>query len=167
MDLTAKRNCPSCGLEVKHSTLEIEAKFPAENQTANQLRDFFVGFRKDQCFFTYFRCICGILWCPEYFHEEALDEIYRNIPENILVSGEKDSIKTKVGYADLIFKLNRVISPVLEIGADLGSLIGEIVDRKPAINTYAVEPNEKVYARLASRLSSKKMFIESFQNFHV
>ena len=165
MDLTTKRNCPNCGLGVKNSILEVRAKFPAENQTANQLKDFFVGFRKDQCFFTYFRCICGILWCPEYFHQEALDEIYRNIPENTLVSGEKDSIKTQVGYVDLIFKLNQVNSPILEIGADLGSLIGEIVDRNSRIKAYAVEPNEKVYARLASRLSSKNNVYRKLSEF--
>lgn len=165
MGLTAKRNCPSCGLGAKHSTLEVKAKHPAENQTANQIQDFFVGFRKDQCFFTYFRCICGILWCPEYFHQEALDELYRNIPENTLVSGEKDSVKTQVGYVDLIFKLHQVVSPILEIGADLGSLIGEIVDRNPEIEAYAVEPNVKVSARLASRLSSRNNVYRNLSEF--
>ena len=155
MNLTTKRNCPNCGRDPKHSTVEIKAKFPAENQTAKELQDFFVGFRKDQCFFTYFRCTCGLLWCPEYFHQDALDEIYKNIPENNLVSGEKDSKKTQIGYTDLIFKMNQVVSPVLEIGADVGELVGEIVDRKPNIQAYAIEPNKRVYPQLSSRLGSK------------
>lgn len=165
MDLITKRNCPSCGLGVKHSILEVKAKFPAENLTASQLKDFFVGFRRDQCFFTYFRCICGILWCPEYFHQEALDEIYRNIPANTLVSGEKDSIKTQVGYVDLIYKLNQITSPILEVGADLGSLIGEIVDRNSRIKAYAIEPNEKVSDQLALRLGSKKSVYRKLSEF--
>jgi hypothetical protein len=155
VNLTSKRKCPNCGLDSKHSTLEVKAKNPAENLTAKQLEDFFVGFRKDQCFFTYYRCACGLLWCPEYFHQGALNEIYKNIPENNLVSGEKDSKKTQIGYTDLIFKMNQVVSPVLEIGADIGNLVGEIVDRKPSIQAYAVEPNQKVITKLASRLGSK------------
>jgi len=155
MNLTIKRNCPNCGLDPKYSLVEIKAKNPAENQTAKQLQDFFVGFRKDQCFFTYFRCTCGLLWCPEYFHKDALDEIYKNIPENNFISGEKDSKKTQIGYTDLIFKMNQVVSPVLEVGADIGELVGEIVDRKPNIQAYAIEPNKRVYSQLSSRLGSK------------
>jgi hypothetical protein len=155
MNLTIKRNCPNCGLDPKYSLVEIKAKNPAENQTAKQLQDFFVGFRKDQCFFTYFRCTCGLLWCPEYFHQDALDEIYKNIPENNFISGEKDSKKTQIGYTDLIFKMNQVVSPVLEVGADIGELVGEIVDRKPNIQAYAIEPNKRVYSQLSSRLGSK------------
>ena len=165
MNLTTKRNCPNCGRDPKHSTVEIKAKFPAENQTAKELQDFFVGFRKDQCFFTYFRCTCGLLWCPEYFHQEALDEIYRDIPENILVSGEKDSKKTQIGYADLIFKMNQVVSPILEIGADIGELVGEVVDRKPSIQAYVIEPNKKVYTQLSSKLRSEHKIYSDLADF--
>jgi hypothetical protein len=163
--LTTKRKCPNCGLESKHSLLEVKAKFPAENLTSSQLQDFFVGFRKDQCFFSYFRCICGLLWCPEYFHQGALDEIYKDIPENILVSGEKDSKKTQGGYVDLIFKMNQVVSPILEVGADIGALIGEVVDRKPGVQVYAIEPNKKVHTQLSLRLGSKRKIYSDLADF--
>ena len=156
MNLTSKRKCPNCGLDSKHSTLEVKAKNPAENLTAKQLEDFFVGFRKDQCFFTYFRCACGLLWCPEYFHPEAIKDLYKSIPENNLVSGDKNSKKTQIAYVDLIFKMNEIASPVLEIGPDVGDLTGEIIARKPDITAYAIEPNELVLSKLATRLGSKK-----------
>lgn len=167
MGLIAKRNCPNCGLGVKNSNLEVKAKNPAENLTLNQLQDFFVGFRKDQCFFTYYRCLCGILWCPQYFNQEALDEIYRNIPENTLVSGEIDSVKTQLGYVDLIFKMNNIMSPILEVGADKGTLVGEIVDRKPSINAYAIEPNETVLNQLESRLNTKSNVYSKISEFPI
>jgi hypothetical protein len=165
MALTTKRNCPNCGLEVKNSKLEVEAKYPAETLTANQLQDFFVGFRKDQCFFTYFRCTCGLLWCPEYFHQEALDDLYRSIPENNLVSGKKDSQATQIGYAELLFRITKVQSPILEVGADVGELIGAIKDRSPEIQGYAIEPNTKVLDQLESRLGTSKNIYPSLLLF--
>lgn len=167
MTLTFKRDCPNCGLGVKYSNPEVEAKFPAENLTTNQLQDFFVGFRKDQCFFTYFRCSCGILWCPEYFHQEALDEIYKNIPENTLVSGEVDSVKTQIRYVDLLLKISPINSPILEIGADKGTLIGEIVNRKPDLKAYVIEPNKNVLSHIESKLGNKSSIYSKLSDFPV
>lgn len=146
------RNCPCCGFD--DFKIEVKAKTKAENLTDEMLREYFVGFRKDQCFFSYARCnSCGILYCPKYFSQAALDELYSSMPDNTTVSGEQDSERTQIGYASF-FNSFRARPKYLEIGADIGLLTSEFSNKFNASQADAIEPNLDVHQRFLSRMNT-------------
>lgn len=143
------RNCPLCGADPARSKLEVEASMPAEKQTADALKEFFIGFRSGQCFFSYYRCNeCSLLWCPTYFSEDFLTELYSQMPPNVAVSGETDSRKTQSGYAKQIIAQHSGDMKILEIGADIGLILQSLIDQASVSSVVAVEPNTAVHAML-------------------
>lgn len=153
--LTEERSCPMCGAEPASGIAEVRARTPAETLSDNDLTKYFVGFRDDQCFFTYHRCrACQLLWNPIYFTEEALTEIYSRMPDNTSVSGERDSARTQAGYADLIGIRASQITRYLELGADIGLLAREVASRANVGVAVAVEPNLAVHNELIENLGS-------------
>lgn len=155
------RNCPSCGNDFRNCEIEVSAKTKAEELSDSELRDYFVGFRKDQCFFSYARCsICGILFCPKYFSQEALNALYSSMPDNTTVSGELDSERTQKGYARF-FSQFATKPKYLEIGADIGLLTREFAQRFDADRTDAIEPNLEVHERFLSGLSNPSAVVTS------
>lgn len=147
------RDCPSCGHDSNNNLIEVTAKTRAEELSDVELREYFIGFRKDQCFFSYARCSsCGILYCPKYFSQEALNELYSNMPDNTTVSGEQDSERTQKGYARFFRRFNSK-PKYLEIGADIGLLTREFSSRFNAIQADAIEPNLEVHERFLAGLN--------------
>lgn len=147
------RDCPSCGHDSNKNEIEVAAKTKAEELSDRELREYFIGFRKDQCFFSYARCSsCGILYCPKYFSQEALNELYSNMPDNTTVSGEQDSERTQKGYARF-FRSFHSKPKYLEIGADIGLLTREFSSRFNAIQADAIEPNLEVHERFLAGLN--------------
>lgn len=161
------RNCPSCGENPVNSVLEVQAKVVAENLSNEALSDFFIGFRKEQCFFSYHRCNnCGLLYCPKYFTKEALVELYSSMPENTSVSGERDSIRTQQKYTKYFNKQNTNQS-YLEIGADIGLLASAIKAEFNVSKIAAIEPNLSVHEMLRENLSSEvSIFTDKLQIPH-
>lgn len=149
------RNCPSCGTSSELSTPQSVAKVPAENLSNDELKDFFIGFREEQCFFTYNRCVqCGQLYCPKYFSKNALNELYSFMPDNTSVSGERDSARTQKGYVKF-FPKGELHHRYLEIGADIGLLANQIQSNFEISEIDAVEPNLGVHKELKSNLNKK------------
>lgn len=151
MKFIETRNCPCCNANPSDSVREISAKIQAENLSELELRDYFIGFRKEQCFFSYNRCNqCGLLYCPVYFTEEALNDMYASMPQNTSVSGERDSQKTQFGYAKLINSTKG--GKFLEIGADLALLSKRLLETNKVNSVDAVEPNLEVEKSLLKNI---------------
>lgn len=149
------RNCPSCDASPDLSTPHCSAKNPAENLSNEELKEFFIGFREEQCFFTYNRCNkCGQLYCPQYFSQEALNELYSFMPDNTSVSGERDSARTQQGYVKF-FPQSKSNDSYLEIGADIGLLATQIQQKFGTKAIDAVEPNLGVHEELSSNLDGQ------------
>lgn len=162
MNLIGRRNCPLCGSDVELSTPEVSASIPAESLTESELIEFFIGFRKEQCFFTYFRCsICGILWCPEYFTADGLEHLYSSMPENNAVSGEKDTARTQDEYARRMISRKLVGRSLMDIGADTGLLSKALLESGQVDRIIAIEPNKAVHLELASNIGPQGLVVES------
>ena len=100
IDLWERRACPTGGNNSKLDRPEISAKFPAENSTWEMVRDNFIGIRRDQIFFSYYRCgHCSLLYCPFYFSETQLNILYSKMPDNTMGESRGTAKKTQKGYA--------------------------------------------------------------------
>ena len=84
-----KRTCPLCKQNETKLVPEVFSKNPAESLTYTGTKELFVGFRTSQTFFSFSRCTnCGLLYCPWYFSTEQLDELYSDMPDNLLVEDQ-------------------------------------------------------------------------------
>jgi hypothetical protein len=149
--LVAERPCPLCQSIWRGKAPEVMAKYPAENLSSTELTELFVGFRADQSFFSYCRCLdCGQLFAPQYFSQAALNELYSSMPENTFVSGEVDSEKTQKGYIRHLGDTTGA-KRYLEIGADIGLLASEFSRLNPNSSITSIEPNVGVHFEFLKR----------------
>jgi len=150
-----KRICPLCEQSNAKSIPVISSKNPAEFLTFNGTKKLFVGFRTAQTFFTFSRCTnCGLLYCPWYFSAKQLDELYSDMPDNLL--GEDKSIisKTHQGYVKQISKKIKKSNVYLEIGPDIGLVTRLVIDEIKPNKVILIEPNISVHKELLSNSSS-------------
>ena len=126
------RNCPNCGSE--SNILVAKAGKQPNDYSLEEISNLFVGLRPEQVFFRYVRCVnCELVYCPEYFSKNQLDNLYSHMPPN-LVGDELDIVdKTHSGYSRFIIKrvkqsgTDLANKSLLELGADLGLVTGPIV----------------------------------------
>jgi 2-polyprenyl-3-methyl-5-hydroxy-6-metoxy-1,4-benzoquinol methylase len=144
-----RRNCPLCdSLEISNKP-EIQSASPAESLSYDEVGKAFVGLRKKQIFFSYYRCLnCQLLYCPWYFNQHQLDELYKVMPDNLMGEEEGISSKTQSGYSAHIAKFIKEPINILELGPDIGLLGKSLADRANIRNITFVEPNEAVYGEL-------------------
>jgi Methyltransferase domain len=147
-----KRNCPTCDLETQASECPlISSKVRAEFLSFTEVSDLFVGLRKNQTFFSYYRCgKCGLLYCPWYFSSDQLRKLYAEMPDNTMGEDKSTVSRTQSAYAK--FAIKQCESPsglrYLEIGPDLGLVTREIAKRQDLIHASLVEPNKSVHSEL-------------------
>lgn len=162
--IKVSRNCPICMEEAAYDSEIAKAKFVAEELDNEKLRDFFVGFRPEQCFFTFVRCNkCGLVFSPTYFNPDAMNQLYSSMPENTSVSGERDSVRTQERYAGLFPNLKQS-GGYLELGADIGLLAKKLRDRQNYSFKHAIEPNIDVHLELKENLGSNSQIFVSSKN---
>lgn len=133
---------------------------PAEDLPFASLKNLFVGFRQQQCFFTYWRCThCSLLYCKNFFNHEQMDELYRDMPDNS--AGEKPVLfdRTQAGYAKLVDPyLSSEMLNYLELGADLGLLAKAVKAHRPHFSRFGlVEPNVSVHGGLKAVLPPQEV----------
>lgn len=144
-----ERPCPLCG-SVKFSRKpEVLAANAAERMTWQSVRESFIGFRKDQVFFSYFRCFeCRLLYCPWYFSVDQLTTLYSQMPDNLLGEDKATASKTQAGYVHWF--MGKVPKPesYLELGPDIGLVTREVVRQLMPERLVLVEPNLGVHDEL-------------------
>jgi hypothetical protein len=152
----AKRACPLCGSEIHSDKPVVRSSPRAEQLNFLEAKDYFIGFRKNQVFFSYYRCEkCALLYCPWYFSEVQLNELYSDMPDNLLGENKNVIARTQTGYTKFIAKYVKRVITYLEIGPDIGLVTTSIVNLFSPSNLLLVEPNISVHDQLRINAGSK------------
>jgi|LakMenE18May11ns_1017448.scaffolds.fasta_scaffold9885436_2 hypothetical protein len=143
------RKCPSCNSTQISSSAVISSRPKAETLNFEELKNYFIGLRENQIFFSYFRCEnCFLLYCPWYFSDQQLQKLYSDMPDNLL--GEDKSVisRTQSGYVRQISKKISQVETYLEIGPDIGLVTSAVVKRFYPNTVLLFEPNLSVHSQL-------------------
>jgi len=154
-ELIKNRKCPTCS-ETSTDKI-IVSKIDPFYLDFNNLSDLFIGFRKNQCFFSYSICAkCKTAYCKNYFNQESLDTLYSRMPDNKFGLSDKTAFRTQLGYAKEIIKASKNQNDVsiLEIGPDLGFLTLAICQLIKVDNVTFIEPNVDIHDRLRSNFQN-------------
>jgi len=152
-----KRTCPICGSLKYKTKSECYANKPAEQMDWNEVKSYFIGLRNDQIFFSYFRCIdCGLLYCPWYFNNEQIANLYAVMPDNTMGEDKSTISRTQSNYARWVMKNGISNNRYLEVGPDIGLVAKEILKINPPKHVTFLEPNQSVRQELLTNVSSIK-----------
>ncbi len=150
------RPCPNCGEKILFK-LEISSHRTAESMAFDELREYFIGIRKEQVFFSYYRCqTCLLLFCPYYFNGIQLDSLYAEMPDNLLGAEKSVAEKTQIGYFRWMKKnIHKNINSYLELGPDIGLITAAVVNDLNPRSLILVEPNILMHEELQSLKTSE------------
>jgi hypothetical protein len=129
---------------------ESKARMQAELMSWIEVKDFFIGLRNDQVFFSYYRCQeCELLYCPWYFSKDQIALLYAAMPDNTMGEDKSTVSRTQSAYANWIMsRKNTSNKRYLEVGPDIGLVANQIVQiNKPEFVSF-LEPNRSVRAEL-------------------
>lgn len=140
-----KRNCPLCSSDQIVEGSGVEASFIADDMTFEEVAEFWRGFRKDSCFFTFFRCAdCGLLYCRNYFTEDQLTSLYASMGDNSAGVADVVLERTQRGYFNFVNRIGyRADGDYLELGPDTGLLTKNFA-KNGAGKIALIEPNQEV-----------------------
>ena len=151
---TRHRACPDCG-ETRGSD-EVASRPAGETLPMDELRRFWAGLNRTKVFFTYRRCDgCGLLYCPEYFTPDALAALYANLEPNMDIVPSAMLEQTQRGYYDAVAAAGPPAGDYLEIGPDVGYMVGEAAARGDFARYWLFEPNRAVHYRLGQVVGTK------------
>jgi hypothetical protein len=149
------RNCPIC--DSPPVIVEISASIRADELTFEDVKKLWIGFRKNSCFFDYYRCQeCKLLFNKFYFSSDQLEILYGNMPDNSNKVDHQILSKTQSGYLNFLLKKVNFArnSKYLELGPDVG-LLTYHVSRTNLFDTMTlVEPNKAVHDTLNNSIVS-------------
>jgi len=129
------------------------ASSPAEEMDWKEAKSYFIGLRKDQVFFSYFRCLsCGLLYSPYYFTPEQIAELYSEMPDNTMGEDKSTVSRTQSAYAKWIMKSGVRNHKYLELGPDIGLVTRQIVKIQTPNSVSLVEPNRAVRDELLENI---------------
>ena len=151
------RNCPICNSSESQNV--INSRKDPTVMSFDELTNVFVGLRADQVFFEYKRCNnCELVYAPKYFSDTELSKMYMHMPPN-LVGDEKEVVeKTHKGYSSYISKDTKGARSLIELGADLGLVTGEVVSKTGISSGVLIEPNKDVQEDLHKSVGKKDTF---------
>lgn len=140
-----RRSCPSCFSDDIGMKADSAASRPAEYMNWSEAKNNFIGLRKDQVFFSYFRCLeCDLLYSPYYFTGEQIAVLYSEMPDNTMGEDKSTVSRTQSAYAKWIMKFGASSHRYLEIGPDIGLVTRQIVKLQIPNLVSLVEPNRTV-----------------------
>jgi len=145
-----RKNCPICGSIAIASTPDSKARMQAELMSWAEVKDFFIGLRNNQVFFSYYRCQeCELLYCPWYFSKNQIALLYAAMPDNTMGEDKSTVSRTQSAYANWIMsRKNTSNKRYLEVGPDIGLVANQIVKiNKPEFVSF-LEPNRSVRTEL-------------------
>jgi hypothetical protein len=129
---------------------ESKARMQAELMSWSEVKDFFIGLRNDQVFFSYYRCQeCELLYCPWYFSKDQIALLYAAMPDNTMGEDKSTVSRTQSAYANWIMSRKDTSNKrYLEVGPDIGLVANQIVKiNKPEFVSF-LEPNRSVRTEL-------------------
>lgn len=147
------RDCPNCGNSRNDFKKKVKSARPLENMMWDEAKEFFVGFRFRQPFFTYVECGgCSLVYCPTYFNQNQLNELYGSMPDNLAGESEVIVSKTQRKYIKYLPQREE-FTKLLEIGSDIGIVTSEFVRKFKTSKVIAIEPNKDVHERFKKNIS--------------
>ena len=162
-----RRACPVCGSIRIPFAPDSRAKKPAEKMSFSEARNYFIGLRNDQTFFSYFRCLdCKLLYCPWYFTKEQIAVLYSGMPDNTMGEDKSTISRTQSGYAKWILKDSVNSDAYLEVGPDIGLVVRKIVSLKTPKKVSFIEPNLSVRLELIESVKgiSRVEIVDAIEN---
>lgn len=151
-----RRNCPICGSTAIATAPKAKARLQAELMSWTDVKDYFIGLRNDQVFFSYYRCqACALLYCPWYFSKNQISLLYAAMPDNTMGEDKSTVSRTQFAYANWIMRREKVSNrKYLEVGPDIGLVAHQIVKiTKPEAISF-IEPNHSTRQELLDSVSS-------------
>ena len=148
------RACPVCRTDAART--EMASTPPADAMTLDELRPYWSGLFKEKRFFSYGRCPdCGTLFAPTFFSGPQLEDLYSDMAPNMDVVSTEAIVATQRGYYDTAAKGAALDGGYLEIGPDVGYIVGHAATEGKFDHFWLVEPNRSVHAQLASSTQGK------------
>jgi hypothetical protein len=161
----SKRICPSCGSDETNVNADISSTLPAENLTFNEVKSSFIGLRDKQLFFSFFRCSkCSLIYSPYYFSPDQLNELYSEMPDNLMGEDRSVALKTQSTYIKQISKYVGDVDSFLELGPDIGLVTKEAISVFNPHSITLVEPNKAMWPELRLLNASNLDIYESVQD---
>lgn len=153
-----KRDCPSCG--AKDGKAEAFSGKAAETLSLDDLKPYWRGLFQEKVFFTYDRCgDCGLLYAPVFFDQSQLGELYSAMEPNMDAVGTDAIQATQRVYFEEATEGLAVSGNFLEIGPDVGYIVGHAAKDPRFEHFYLFEPNKSVHAELGAAANGKPFAI--------
>jgi hypothetical protein len=155
-----ERDCPSCEKPAALAAPDLRSEEAAETLGYPALKPSWHGFFQKKVFFSYARCPdCGLLFCPTFFQNPQLAELYSEMPDNTAGQPMSAMKRTQAGYFSFLEPHLRGAVPLsggfLEIGADIGLFTELAVARNRFDRFHIVEPNRAVHGKLEQVLGAR------------
>jgi hypothetical protein len=167
--LYTRRNCPVCECEEVYENSRCSSHPPAESADMNALKEHWSGFFKEKIFFSYYRCKnCRTFYCPTYFSNDQLNQLYKSMAHNMADVPLKSLEKTQCGYFDVLRKFSPLTGDYLEVGTDQGFLAHVCAKKGDFKFMWLFEPNQVVHPELERKIAGTpyKIFPSMF-DFHI
>ena len=153
------RLCPSCLMDDKIVNSKISSPDPSELLSFNANKETWTGlfYKRTKSFFSYYKCNnCKIIYAPEHFTNQELNNLYKKLPANMVHVPIKILEKTQYEYFKLLKKWSSLKGDYLEVGPDIGlftqyCLLNENIDY-----FWLFEPNKLVLPELNKLLGNRK-----------
>ena len=149
-----KRDCPACG--TNGGIAEAFSEKAAETLSLDDLKPYWRGLFQEKVFFTYDRCgQCGLLYAPVFFDQAQLGELYSAMEPNMDAVGTDAIEATQRAYFEEATDGLAVSGNFLEIGPDVGYIVGHAADDDRFEHFYLFEPNKSVHTELGRAAKGK------------
>jgi 2-polyprenyl-3-methyl-5-hydroxy-6-metoxy-1,4-benzoquinol methylase len=158
------RDCPCCNESSANSRV-VKASSPrAEDLNFLELKEYWRGFRKKNVFFSYAKCRnCKLLYCPVYFTEEQLNELYSSMDDNTAGEEIQALNETQLNYVELASRLAGLSGPILELGGDIGLLTKNLLTKPEISSVTVIEPNREVHSSLKNVIADQGRVVAGWQ----
>ena len=153
------RLCPSCLMDDKIINSKISSPDPSELLPFNVNKETWSGlfFKKTKSFFSYYKCNnCKIIYAPEHFTNQELNNLYKKLPANMDQVPSKILEKTQYEYFKVLQKWSSLKGSYLEVGPDIGLFTQYCVLNGKFDYFWLFEPNKLVLPKLNKLLGNRK-----------
>jgi SAM-dependent methyltransferase len=128
---------------------EVHSRHRAEAMTVAALRPYWEGLFKEKPFFSYYRCTtCELLYAPYFFEAGTLASLYAQMAPNMDVVPSDAIAATQRSYFAHAAARAELRGGYLEIGPDVGHIVGEAVRNGDFEHFWLFEPNRSIHRKL-------------------
>ncbi len=153
-DQFTARPCPGCGAAAP--VPEVSSARRAEAMSLDEIRPYWTGLFKEKVFFSYDRCSsCGLLFAPTFFTPDQLEALYAAMAPNMADVSNDAIARTQRGYFDAAARTGPLEGGYLEIGADVGHIVGHAAREGAFDHFWLFEPNRLVHDALAAATAGR------------